>query len=36
MIYPINKSERECEAREGTVDESKVTIKGLSKEVIFD
>lgn len=36
MIYPINKSERECEAREGTVGESKVAIEGLSKEVIFD
>ena len=36
MIYAINKSERECEAREGTLGESKVTIEGLSGEVIFD
>lgn len=28
--------ERECEAREGTVGESKVTVEDLSKEVIFD
>lgn len=36
MIYAVNKNERGCEAREGTVGKSKLSREGLSEEVMFD
>lgn len=36
VIHAMNKNERGCGSREGTVGKGKVTREGLSDEVLFD